>query len=81
VSVHTKDDIADQVGTALDALEECDAARPASVFLANREAIIVLRRLHEELMIGRVEREKSRRKKARDASRRLQGETPLWGDA
>lgn len=79
MSVRTKDDIAAQVGDALDILEEADLRDLRSVLGAVPEAVRILRRLHEELAVGRVEREKSRRRK--DKARRLStgAMVPLWG--
>lgn len=80
VSVRTKDDIAETVGNALDLLEEADLRDLRSVLGAVPEAVKVLRALHEELAVGRVEREKSRRRKAKARRLSTGAEVPLWGE-
>lgn len=80
MSVRTKDDIAEQVGDALDILEETDWTNVRDVLSNMPKLGGILRVLHEELMVGRVEREKSRRNKAKRAAMRVQGQQTLWGD-
>ena len=69
MSVRTKDDILDTVGEALDLLEEADLRDLKSVLGAVPAAVKALRALHEELAVGRLEREKNRRRKARAKER------------
>lgn len=80
MSVRTKDDIAETVGNALDLLEEADLRDLKSVLGAVPAAVKVLRALHEELAVGRVEREKSRRRKAKARKLSTGAEVPLWGE-
>lgn len=80
MSVRTKDDIMAQVGDALDILEETDWTNVKEVLRNMPRAMAVLRVLNEELAVGRLEREKSRRRKTRAASMRVEGQQTLWGD-
>ena len=73
-------DIADTVGDLLDRLEETDLTSPRSVTLTYQEVTASLRALHAALEVGRRDRDKAARAKAKSSRLSTGAEVPLWGD-
>lgn len=78
MAARTKNEIMEQVENAISCLAGPDGSSAIAVLLANRQAIIILHGLAEELALGAYERSKQERRKERRATVSVPGQDPLW---
>lgn len=77
MATSTKNEILDQVESVIDVLSTPNGAAAIDVLLANRQALIQLHVLANELQLGAYERAKQARRKARQDVAAPAGQVPL----